>query len=168
MISVPPSPSAVSHVLANQYSYNNSLLDVDNVSYDDLERNVIDSLNRGNPIILCERDAIWIAGNFIVGEFNERVDNDFYELPKVGFPMYTELAIETDGSGLKSTVSKYAVMTNHYVTVTGMVKDNNSGRCWIKVQSWGRVYYIDLVEFYNYETPNSLVTTAESTVIVFA
>jgi len=48
-----------------------------------------------------------------------------------------------------------------------MVKENNSCRCWIKVQSWGEAYYIDLVEFYDYKSPDSLVNTAGGTVIVF-
>ncbi len=77
--------------------------------------------------------------------------------------MYTRLKPNINGNGLDSAVTESNVTTYHYVTIIGMVKDNNSNRCWLKVQSWGKAYYIDLVEFYNYKSPDSLVNTAEGT-----
>lgn len=41
-------------------------------------------------------------------------------------------------------------MTDHYVTITGVFKDNNSGQIWLRVQSWGEQYYLNFSEFYNY------------------
>ena len=175
VISVPPSPSTVSYVLATAYNYSNCLIDAEHVDYSDLEITIIDSLNRGFPVILSERDDLWLAGNIVVDLYNGYAkyvngNNDLDDvllLPKVGLTMYTKLSPSQNGNGLESYVSETAVTTYHYVTITGMVKDNNSNRCWLKVQSWGKVYYIDLVEFYNYKSPDSLVNTAEGTVIVF-
>ena len=167
--SAPPSPSTVSYVLSSQYGYQNELYYADTMSYDELEQKIIDSLDSGKPIILCERDADWIIGNYIIKQYNKingyNYDDEDYINP-IGFPMYKQLAIKEDGSGF-SIASNSNVMTNHYVTITGMVKDCQSGCCWLKIQSWGQVYYIDLVDFYNYRTQESDYSTAESTIIVF-
>ena len=140
-----------------------------------MEITIIDSLNRGFPVILCERDELWLAGNFVVDLYNGYAkyvnDNndldDVLLLPKVGLTMYTMLSPSQNGNGFESDVSETDVTAYHYVTITGMVKDNNSNRCWLKVQSWGKVFYIDLVDFYSYESPGFNYSTAESTIIVF-
>ncbi len=38
-------------------------------------------------------------------------------------------------------------MTNHYVTVTGVIEDLHSGRVWLRVQTWGYAMYLDFDEF---------------------
>lgn len=81
--------------------------------------------------------------------------------------MYSSFAIDTNGNGFIYTQSMSNVMTNHYVTITGVVIDYQEDRCWLKVQTWGQVYYIDFYEFYNYETPEADYSTAESTIIIF-
>ena len=164
--SAPPSPSRVSNVFNSKYHYLNRLIDAENLEYDELEDIVIGSLNRGKPIILCERDPLWIVGNYVVDEYMKKNNYSSYYINRVGFPMYTDLRILTNGSGFKCE-SNPNVMTNHYVTITGMVKDNHTNRCWLKVQSWGKVYYIDLADFYSYESPGFDYSTAESTIIVF-
>ena len=38
----------------------------------------------------------------------------------------------------------------HYVTITGIIKDYESGQIWVRVQSWGDQYYFlhsDFVEY---------------------
>ena len=41
-------------------------------------------------------------------------------------------------------------MTDHFVTITGVFFDNQSGRTWLRVQTWGYEYYLDFDEFYSY------------------
>ncbi len=43
----------------------------------------------------------------------------------------------------------------HYVTITGIVKDTIGSKIWLKVSSWGNCYYIDYDEYINYKTSNN-------------
>jgi len=37
----------------------------------------------------------------------------------------------------------------HYVTVTGVLVDRNTGKVYLRIQSWGKMLYIDYDEFYD-------------------
>ena len=56
---------------------------------------------------------------------------------------------------LEFTMDENNVMTDHYVTITGVFIDNQSGRTWLRVQSWGGEWYLDFDEFYNYSNDNA-------------
>ena len=169
VLSAPPSPYEVSSTLSNQYGYSNNLLNANSVDYSTMLNSIIASMNNHKPVILCERDALWIVGNEVVSVYNRIMHPDIGDperLNSVGFPMYSSLTINTDGTGLSYTIDPYNVMTNHYVTITGVVVDNQADRCWLKVQTWGTVKYIDFNEFYYYQTPQFDTDTSESTIIV--
>ena len=144
-------------------------MNADNVDYNTMRSEIITSVTNHKPVILCERDLWWIVGNEIVRAYNS-INNFDYNNPNhinsVGFPMYTSLTINPDGTGLSYTVNAVDVMTNHYVTITGVVVDNQANRCWLKIQTWGRAEYLDFNEFYYYQSPQFNTDTAESTIIV--
>ena len=66
----------------------------------------------------------------------------------------TDLSID-DTACLEFTMDDRNVMTDHYVTITGVFIDNQSGRTWLRVQSWGEEWYLDFDEFYNYSNDNA-------------
>lgn len=41
-------------------------------------------------------------------------------------------------------------MTNHYVTITGLIMDKENSNVWLRIQTWGEIYYLRLDEFYDY------------------
>ena len=47
-------------------------------------------------------------------------------------------------------------ITYHYVTITGMITDSNSGETYLRVQSWGNEFYIKYSEFKNYNIDNDI------------
>ncbi len=60
-----------------------------------------------------------------------------------------------DGMGICGNPDKYNVMTDHYVTITGVVKDTQSGKTWLRIQSWGEVYYILYSDFVLYNSTHA-------------
>ena len=44
----------------------------------------------------------------------------------------------------------------HYVTVTGVIRDNITEDVWLRVQSWGKVYYINYMDFIEYNSESVL------------
>ena len=38
----------------------------------------------------------------------------------------------------------------HYVTITGLINDNITNQIWLRVQSWGKIFYINYSEFVEY------------------
>ena len=68
---------------------------------------------------------------------------------KMGFPMYY-LDVDNNGNGLIGIPDSYNVMTDHYVTITGAIKDYQSGQTWLRIQSWGEEYYLLYSDFVEY------------------
>ncbi len=93
-------------------------------------------------MILCEFDVENMIRN---------LDRDVRS--QVGFPMYMRWSNETGCPEVHLDESN--VMTDHYVTITGVFIDNQSGRTWLRVQSWGGEWYLDFDEFYNYSNDNA-------------
>ena len=78
--------------------------------------------------------------------YNRRQHNE----PVVGLTMFQVDSAAVDIGNLFD--SKYS-MDYHYVTVTGMVIDRNADaehRVYLRVQSWGDEYYINMYEFFAY------------------
>lgn len=84
---------------------------------------------------------------------------------KKGVPFYERKEIdyqETDGKNqVKSKPYYYQAIkqevNGHYVTITGIVKDDIAGRVMLRISSWGKMYYI------NYEEYRDYIDTAGST-----
>ena len=86
---------------------------------------------------------------------------------KSGFPMY--LNLYSEGKGIKGIEDKDEknnanVMTDHYVTITGIVKDGESGNEWLRIQTWGEQYYILYNDFVEYNKINN--NLSDGTVII--
>ena len=96
------------------------------------------SLKNDKPVILNEMDYIGMIENMDSGI-------------KKGFPMYNNLL--SLGKGISGKLDESNVMTDHYVTITGLIKDYQSDTVWLRVQTWGEVYYLRLDEFYKYNQP---------------
>lgn len=88
---------------------------------------------------------------------------------KKGIPFYERKEIDyQDPDGKLSLKSKpyyyQAVMqavNSHYVTVTGIIKDDVAGRIMLRISSWGKMYYINYEEFRDYiDTAGSTLTSS--------
>lgn len=60
--------------------------------------------------------------------------------------MYRSLSLDSEGNGFVPDLYS-GVMTNHYVTVTGVIEDLNSGRVWLRVQTWGNAMYLGVYSY---------------------
>ena len=47
---------------------------------------------------------------------------------------------------------QYGHMLSHYVTITGVLEDDCLGEDFLRVQSWGKEYYIKYSDFVNYNS----------------
>lgn len=70
------------------------------------------------------------------------------------------------GSNLEATPCNTSTMTNHYVTITGVLNDRRTGAAWLRIQTWGRARYINYDEFYEYRSPVYPISTAMGSIIV--
>lgn len=77
---------------------------------------------------------------------------------KKGIPFYERKEIDyrdTDGKSTVRTKPYYyqAIkqdVNSHYVTVTGIIKDDVAGRIMLRISSWGAMYYINYEEYRDY------------------
>ncbi|MBO7426229.1 MAG: hypothetical protein J6U23_11185 [Clostridiales bacterium] len=67
------------------------------------------------------------------------------------------------GKGIIGIPDEKNAMTDHYVTITGVIFDRESGKEWLRIQSWGEQYYILFEDFCNY---NDFIDWAEGTLVV--
>lgn len=94
-----------------------------------------DSLNADLPVILFESDRLGGDG------------------PLMYLADYRE---STNPSSLNSFIVHENSVDHekhchyHYVTITGIVRDNVEDDVWLRVQSWGRTYYINFEDFVEY------------------
>lgn len=87
---------------------------------------------------------------------------------KKGIPFYErcEIAYQEDTGNASETAKPYyykAVKQNinsHYVTVTGLIKDDVTGRIMLRISSWGRKYYINYEEYWDYIENTSTTFTS--------
>lgn len=75
---------------------------------------------------------------------------------KKGIVFYTLREIElpkSDSAPVKNPYYYKAAVTDvnsHYVTVTGVIKDDVTNRIMLRISSWGRQYYINYEEYWDY------------------
>jgi len=77
---------------------------------------------------------------------------------KKGIPFYERKEIEyqeesADGSPRKKPYyyqMKQTSVNRHYVTVTGIVKDDITAKIMLRISSWGKLYYINYEEYRDY------------------
>ncbi len=162
----PPDPIRVTWALES-YGFDCHTNRVMPWNHDSLLSLIINSVENDHPVILCEIDPSWLA-NF---EFSRRVamglDPDHNNPANIGFVIYnTDLHMAANGACLEATTYSSSAMSNHYVTVTGVLVDNSSGEAWLRVQTWGHARYVNYNEFVNYQSPYYPVSTAMGSIIV--
>ena len=117
------------------YSSHREQATLDN--YDIILSHIEDSLTADVPVVLFESDRLGDGINMYRGDYrNQR----FYD------GLYTFI---TDGTFA-------AHYHYHYVTVTGVIRDNITEDVWLRVQSWGKVYYINYMDFIEYNSESVL------------
>ncbi|MCR5802656.1 MAG: hypothetical protein K6G47_00200, partial [Clostridia bacterium] len=131
---VPVLPITMSLML-DDMGYENNRLVVDIFDNKQLEEIITESLLNDKPVILNEMDCIGMLEN-------RKAET------KKGFPMYKD--ISSYGQGIYGEIDEANVMTDHYVTITGLIQDNQSDTVWLRVQTWGEEYYLRLDDFYIY------------------
>jgi hypothetical protein len=109
------------------------------LSYYDMYEIIVEMLNYDIPVIIS------IGPN--TPKFWENKGIPFYQRYEVTIP---------DSEEQKSPTKQYryrAVMqdiNSHYVTVTGIIKDNLAHKIMLRISSWGVEYYINYEEYRNY------------------
>lgn len=93
-------------------------------------------------------------------------DHTDLEYSSVGFPMYLSLSVNEELPCGFNTLLDSNVMTNHYVTITGVIEDTRENNTWLRIQTWGRVGYITLEDFYYYQTPGYAISTDIGSLII--
>jgi hypothetical protein len=76
----------------------------------------------------------------------------FYELKEIDYQEPKEDSPEATQEGSKPYYY-HAVnqsINSHYVTVTALIKDEVTGRIMLRISSWGRQYYINYEEYWDY------------------
>lgn len=160
--SAPPSNIEVSNVL-ERYGFSSRIEVCGLTPMDDMLADIIESLRSNKPVILCERDPNWIVSNYIGEEIEDHTD---LEYSSVGFPMYLSLSVNEELPCGFNTLLDSNVMTNHYVTITGVIEDTIENNTWLRIQTWGRVGYITLEDFYYYQTPGYAISTDIGSLII--
>lgn len=116
--------------------YNNNRIIIDNYSEKYILEQIKNSLTNNKPVILNEMDYIGMIENM-----DSRTNK--------GFPMYENLKAK-DGIGIEGVESPLNKMCDHYVTITGLIIDYQTDIVWLRVQTWGKINYLRLDEFYDY------------------
>ena len=124
--------------------------------------NIIESLTNNKPVILLEDDRIPYYINALEERFEEELSDLDDDAERQGIRLHRRLTY------VFSEDNNYVPMQYHYVTITGIVIENNytvddssivsseGQHAYLRVQSWGAEYYIkyeDFVQYnYSYET----------------
>ncbi len=101
-------------------------------------QDIIDSIKNDHPVIL--REMGWID------EIKDWIDNNIHDFGfDTGIGLYRANENDIEAEPSKS-------MCWHYVTITGVYTNTQTGEVYLKVQSWGSSYYIDYSEFNDYNS----------------
>lgn len=131
------SPSYVQECLAIN-GYASWLYDIDIADNDLMLQKIEESLNDDKPVILMEDDRL---------AYYDKKDVFF---DRDGVAMYV---LNNEASRVDQLISidpYNNTMIFHYVTITGLIRHENSNECYLRVQSWGKEYYINYSEFVEY------------------
>jgi hypothetical protein len=120
------------------------------LSYYDMLEMIEEMLQQDIPVILSigpNTPKIWGKKGII---FYDRCEIDYVEKSdqkrEVQKPYYYK-AVKQDING-------------HYVTVTGLIKDDITGRIMLRISSWGKLYYINYEEYRDYIDSESNTITS--------
>ena len=131
------SSSAISPLFVQLFflgnGYTTKLQTVNSSNKDYLLQSIRQSLRANRPIILMENDPLVSMGIVSVDE---------------SCHMYKFLTES-------NSFDNYDDFNYHYVTVTGLYEDDIIGKVYLRVQSWGDIYYVEYNEFCDYNTSNN-------------
>jgi hypothetical protein len=83
----------------------------------------------------------------------------FYELKEIDYQESDDPAVGNSKPYYYKVV--HPAINGHYVTVTGIIKDDVAGRIMLRISSWGKQYYINYEEYRDYaETAGSTLTSS--------
>lgn len=104
---------------------------------DDMLYIIIQSISSNKPVILQELDP---AG-LLIGM-----------LPNLTTPPGVKMYKRNNLADMDNFLTEVDHAAGHYVTITGIFIDEQANMRWLRVQSWGKEYYINFDEFYDYNT----------------
>ena len=121
------------------------------LSYYDMLDMIEEMLHQDIPVILSigpNTPKLWGKTGI---PFYERREIDYWESPdqkSVGQKPYYYKAVMQD-------------INSHYVTVTGLIKDDVTGRIMLRISSWGKQFYINYEEYRDYvENTSGTITSS--------
>lgn len=98
-------------------------------------------LNRIEKMLECDI-PVTLSANAIKKEYKAQAEEDGLYIAM--YKNDSEIPREKNYNMVRSTFN------NHYVTVTGVIKNSIEDRIWLQVSSWGEKYYLDYAEYMNY------------------
>ncbi len=123
-----------------------------------IEESIIDN----RPVILLEDDRVLDYSNTLFGDNNP--------IQRNGFPLYSINDSNLNSyTGFNDIITEHATpMIYHYVTITGIIIDDNAplpqDRVYLRVQSWGEDFYLKYSDFVLYNFDNATCNGAIITV----
>lgn len=170
----PISCNTVSEVLGSE-GFDNKLTVLSIFNTEAVLKKIKGALSNYKPIILNE---LFIPG-LLYNEYKSNSDED----KQIGIPMYllnpyVEKGLEGRLSDTSKEISVFTTITDdkvetvaaHYVTITGILIDNNDFNgeeiVWLRVQSWGSVYYIKYSDFVDFNVALSGLGAKGTAIII--
>lgn len=135
VISAPVLPISLSSALTS-FGYSNHTKGFSNSGIDSLKVSIKSSLNRGKPVIM----SVFFPVDEITNHRKELED-------KQGIGVYDYLTEKSSGGYSLRTGQNVA---GHYMTITGIISDVQSGEYWYRVQTWGGECYVSFEELQKY------------------
>ena len=144
--------------LCLQYNgYSNSQYEVSITNQDLVLDEIVASLMDDCPVILMEDDFPLESLIYLEEQTEEDESspiNPSEILNRRGIDLYT---VYRGASSMNELFIQYyqdddEAMAYHYVTVTGVLIDNNQDEVYLRVQSWGSEFYLKYSEFVEYNT----------------
>lgn len=98
-------------------------------------------------IIIDDKPVVLFISNMTTLSFTDDKDDDDYA--EVSLYSLDDAIKGESFTNFTDSLKIFQGTNYHYVTVTGVLVDRNTGKVYLRIQSWGKMLYIDYDEFYD-------------------
>lgn len=97
--------------------------------------------------IIDDKPVVLFISNMTTLSFTDDKDDDDYA--EVSLYSLDDAIKGESFTNFTDSLKIFQGTNYHYVTVTGVLVDRNTGKVYLRIQSWGKMLYIDYDEFYD-------------------
>jgi len=97
--------------------------------------------------IIDDKPVVLFISNMTTLSFSDDKDDDDYA--EVSLYSLDDAIKGESFTNFTDSLKIFQGTNYHYVTVTGVLVDRNTGKVYLRIQSWGKMLYIDYDEFYD-------------------